>query len=246
MTIYNSDLHPEFAENLARVPKEGDLTLVIRHSTRGPIVSDGRGDEVGLTDEGIELCERLGGLLSYRTLGTIYSSTVPRCVETASVLSRGATQTVPILQRPQLARPEPVGGVEDLGLRQEIVDDPVRLVNHLLRVHRESDSHELPPTVAEILRCVLDVDSPEGSLRPMSGAGLLRLIVTHDDVIAFTLAFLLDRDEITADDLPWMLEGFFLWNEKGRTMLLWRGQRRPIPSEAFSPACTRFVSSTHV
>lgn len=234
MTIYNSELNPTFARSLAQAPQERDLVLVIRHSTRGPIPPDERGDEVRLTPDGIALAEQLGRLLAHRALGPVYSSTIPRCVETASALCRGAAQSLRIRQRPQLARPEPRGRAANLKLSHRIVDDPIKLVNYLLKAHRQNGHPDLPPAVAEILNCARDENSLNGSLPRASREGRLRVIVTHDDVIAFALAVLLDRDAITTDDLPWMLEGFFLWKEGERTVVLWRERTLPVAARAFS------------
>jgi hypothetical protein len=91
----------------------------------------------------------------------------------------------------------------------------------------------LPPAVAEIHRCAVEMD-PADDDRVERSCGRLRLIVTHDDVIAFTLAILLGRETVSDEDLPWMLEGFFLWNEGGRTVLLWREQRSLLAGEVFA------------
>jgi len=233
MTIYNNDLHPDFARSLDRLSGEGSLVLVIRHSTRGPIPPAGRGDKVPLTQEGIDLSERLGSKLSNRCFDSIFSSTIPRCVETAEALCRGAGQAVRIQQRRQLARPEPQGESQLLKLSNKIVEDPVRLVNHLLQCHRGNGYRALPPAVTEIQHCVSEpyADRPD---RETIQRGRLRLIVTHDDVIAFALAVLLGRETVTFEDLPWMLEGFFLCKRGGRDSVLWRGRALPIREERFT------------
>lgn len=229
ITVYNKELNPLFAESLSLVPEAGDSVLVVRHSTRAPIPPGSKGDEILLTPSGVSLAERLGRILSTRTLDTMYSSTITRCLETAAALCRGAVQRVPIYTRSQLASPAALTDAGERVFDGKSLGDPVALVNELLQLYRDDASLGVPSVVVEIISCAFSSHRCHTASRALSAEGRLRIVISHDDVIAFTLAFLLKWNAITFADLPWMLEGFFLWNEDERISLLWRGKIFQVP-----------------
>ena len=87
------------------VPEGVDASLVIRHAEREDIPASTFGHDVNLTAEGTQSAELMGAALSqYRAL-TVVSSPVPRCVQTAKAMLRGAGTSAEVLTDRHLGDP---------------------------------------------------------------------------------------------------------------------------------------------
>ena len=72
------------------VPAGADAALLLRHAERERIPAGEFGVDVPLTASGIASAERLGRALAARPAGVVVASPVPRCVQTAQAIARGA------------------------------------------------------------------------------------------------------------------------------------------------------------
>ena len=201
-------------EQLAMVPKEADASLVIRHAEREDIPAGTFGHDVNLTTEGTRAAEELGTALSeYRAL-TVVSSPVPRCVQTAEAMLRGAGSTPQVVTDSRLG--DPGAFVVDANAA-----GPLFL--------------ELP--IPEIARRQLQDGTPLAGMRPTSEGveillelvtsalkknGRLHVFITHDIILSVFVAALYGRH---VDEIGWpdFLDGLLLWQREKRLHLSWRG-----------------------
>jgi broad specificity phosphatase PhoE len=188
---------------LAQVPMDRPVTVLLRHSARGPLPVDEDGSTVPLTESGIELARELGKRLRGR-LCSLHTSPVLRCCQTATALMEGVGQSLPIISDQCLGAP----GVY-------VLDETKAWTNWLERGHEGVMSHLVSgdgalPGMAE----------PEAAARSLVKhmLGLARrpgihLFVTHDSLVAATAARLLG-EKLTPADWPEYLEGAFFWKEQ--------------------------------
>lgn len=85
-------------------PLGSTTLLLVRHADRGPIPPGDPGNDLPLLPEGVERALALGRAIGVR-LGVVQSSPVPRCVETAAAITKGAECPVPIHPDTQLGDP---------------------------------------------------------------------------------------------------------------------------------------------
>lgn len=85
-------------------PPERSVALLLRHSVRGPLPPGEPGNDVPLTEEGCTLARELGVGLGDR-LRTLRTSPVPRCVQTAHEVRRGAGKEMPMVADAMLGDP---------------------------------------------------------------------------------------------------------------------------------------------
>jgi broad specificity phosphatase PhoE len=209
-----AELHPALLLSQALLPRDVPLILLTRHSVREQAVGGFAGYDLQLTPEGVALAEWWGGRLG-RTLSSLHSSPVQRCVDTALALARGAGVELPVQQTANLV-------------------EPGCFVSHM---------HRVGPLFLELGAVSFanrHFEQPlEGVLSPQDGtAKLLRHLfasqgeprsltvhVTHDTILAAFIYCLMGKKPISEDDWPWMMEGAWLWFESGHTVhWLWRGE----------------------
>ncbi len=216
----DSDLWAPLREDLARLPPRGDAALLLRHSVRGEIRPGEGGDEVRLTPAGKRLAAALGSELG-PWVGALYSSPVPRCLQTLRALRRGAG-------RPELA----LRRRKALGVVGLFVAEP----HHAWHSYRSLG-------VEPLVRAVAAGEAVPGFAHgPSASARLLRLLqasvlpgqglavhCSHDYLIAIFVASLWG---LPAERLAWpdFLSGALVYRAAGRWILAYRGEARPLPS----------------
>lgn len=208
-------LHPALLPSLALLPDDCPVALLTRHSVREQGNGAFAGYDLPLTPAGIALAESWGARLG-RPLHAVASSPVPRCVDTAAAMLRGAGVTgLPVVTDQQLMEPGCfVSDMRAVG-RLFLSLGPVAFVSRHLG---DPLPGLLAPTAGTArLLCFL---------RERLGApGSLSLLVTHDTILAAAMYTLLGRTQIVEEDWPWMMEGAFLWFEGDQVCWLWRGER---------------------
>jgi broad specificity phosphatase PhoE len=201
-------------ERLSRVPGEADVGLVVRHAEREEIPAGTFGSEVALTPRGVVESERLGALLAARAAGRLVSSPVPRCLQTAEAILRGASWPTEVTVDHRLGDPGPFV-VEPEVCGPLFLDTPIRELAH----RQLSDPGPLPgmrPT-AEGVRLLLDLTAGNPGR-----CGSLNIHVTHDSILAVLVASLF-RLPLEQTGWPVYLDGLLLWRSAGRLHFSWRG-----------------------
>ena len=217
MTV--SDPVGSILERLTTVPRDVDASLVVRHAEREEIPEGTFGFGVSLTAQGVRAAERLGAALSDRRTINAVSSPVPRCVQTARAILRGAGLSSEVATERRLG--DPGAFVLD-----PEISGPLFL--------------ELP--IPEIARRQLQDTAPLPGMRPTAGGvkvllgliagsltekSLLHVYVTHDIVLAVLVAriFRLPLEEI---GWPGYLEGLLLWRSVSGVSASWRGLQQAL------------------
>ena len=208
-------------EQLAMVPREADASLVIRHAEREDIPTGTFGYDVNLTEEGTRAAEELGAALSeYRAL-TVVSSPVPRCVQTAEAMLRGAGSTPQVVTDSRLGDPGAF-----------VID--AKVAGHLFL--------ELP--IPEIARRQLRHEAPSPGMRPTSDGveillelvtsplaenSRLHVFVTHDIILSVFVASIF-RSSLEETGWPGYLDGLLIWRSCGELHLSWRATEHTVIS----------------
>lgn len=191
--------------NLA-LPASGGL-LVVRHSARVPIRSIPESYVANLTDEGRAMARAFGAQLAAKwTLGEGVASPTARCMETVQEIMRGALDG----RRPlPTVRPLPVLHFDQKltglpGLAGVFLDDPGFTD---LAGRPQSAEYTL---LLQTLLAALPVPAEDG---------VLNIASTHDVLITFLQAGLLQIPAASPLDFPGFLEGICLVQENGQVRL---------------------------
>ena len=206
-------------ERLTTVPRDVDASLVVRHAEREEIPEGTFGFGVSLTAQGVRAAERLGAALSDRRTINAVSSPVPRCVQTARAILRGAGLSSEVATERRLG--DPGAFVLD-----PEISGPLFLELPIPEIARRQlqDTAPLPgmrPTAGGV-KVLLDLIA--GSLTEKSR---LHVYVTHDIVLAVLAAriFRLPLEEI---GWPGYLEGLLLWRSVSGVSASWRGLQQAL------------------
>ena len=208
-------------EQLALVPDGVDVALVIRHAEREDIPTGTFGHEVNLTAAGASAAEQMGAALSeYRAL-TVVSSPVPRCVQTAQAMLRGAGSTAEVVTDRRLG--DPGAFVVDAKAA-----GPLFLDLPIPEIARRQFQDEMPPpgmrSTKEEVEILLELLAS-----PLGEKGRLHVYVTHDVIMAILVARIL---RLPLEEIGWpgYLDGLLLWRSGGELHLFWKGNQRVLDS----------------
>jgi hypothetical protein len=178
-------------------PASGGL-LLVRHSARPPIRNIPESYSVGLTEAGRKMAYDFGKLLAQKwTIGEVAASPVGRCMETGEYLLRGGFNGA----HPDLV----VRAMNALHFDQKLTGIP-GLSHVFLDDHGFTTLVSSPETPEYmLLRKNLLAELPI----PMEH-GQLNVAVTHDVIVTFLQASLMNSPSATIQDFPGYLEGIFL------------------------------------
>ena len=201
------------------VPEGIDASLVIRHAEREDIPAGTFGHEVNLTLEGTRAAEELGAALSGKIALTALSSPVPRCVQTALAMLRGAGSSAEVVTDWRLGGPGAF--VTDAELA-----GPLFLELPIPEIARRQlqDASPLPgmrPTPEGVEILLELVTSPPGK------NGRLYIFVTHDIILSVLVASIL---HLSLEETGWpgYLEGVLLWRTDGELHACWKGRKHAV------------------
>ena len=202
-------------EQLALVPERVDASLVIRHAEREDIPAGTFGQDVNLTTEGTQAAEKLGAALSeYRAL-TVVSSPVPRCVQTAQAMRRGAGSLAKVGTDRRLGGPGAfVIDAEIAGLL--FLELPIPEIA-LRQLRGAVPLPGMRPTL-EGVEILLDLVTSS-----LHKEGRLHVFVTHDIILSVFVASIF-RSSSEEAGWPDFLEGLLLWRHAGRLQFSWKGR----------------------
>jgi broad specificity phosphatase PhoE len=188
------ELPRSLIDDLAVIPRDRPVTLLMRHSARYPINDPAETYLVGLTPEGVVMAEALGAVLGQMYPGgRLLSAPVGRCQDTAQAIARGAGWPGQAQPDERLSHPF-IAPAWDCYNRGEV-------------------NGRLPRQVQAVLALLLE---HEGS------APRLDVLVTHDTIVG-TLAGCLLKAPVLKEHWPGFLEGVFVWRSEGRVCARWRG-----------------------
>ena len=202
-------------EQLAVVPEGVDVSLVIRHAEREDIPAGSFGHDVNLTAEGTLAAEQLGVALSERRALTVVSSPVPRCVQTAQAMLRGAGTSAEVLTDRHLGDPGAfIVDAETAGplfLKLPIPEIARR------QLHYSAPLPGMRPTPEGVENLL------ELATSPLGDNGRLHVFVTHDIILSVFVASIIDSS-LEETGWPDFLEGLLLWRHSGRLQFSWKGR----------------------
>lgn len=192
-------------EILPKLPEDRPVGIMLRHAERPEFRLGEDGYRYRLTPDGVTAALALGKTLGNR-IAALISSPVPRCVETATEIGRGAGHDGPVTEADILGHP----GI--------FVSDPERAMKTLVSlglsefIDAMGDGERLdgmkPPRPAadQLLRFMLEASDE-------SGPGLT-LFATHDIVVG-PLVSLLGREDCRPPRgrIFGFLEGVAFWRE---------------------------------
>ena len=202
-------------EQLVVGPDGVDVSLVIRHAEREEIPAGTFGHDVNLTAAGTRAAEQLGAALSENGPLSVLSSPVPRCVQTAQAMLRGAGTSAEVVTHRGLGAPGAfVVDAEAAG--------PLFLELPILEIARRQLQDASPlqgmrPT-SEGVEILLEL-----ATGPLSENGRLHVFVTHDIILSVFVASII-HGPLEDVDWPGYLEGLLLWRSAGRLHFSWKGR----------------------
>jgi len=92
-------------QHIQSLPSNARATILIRHSERNKIPRGEFGTHYMLTENGVRMAEEFGTKLSEYGIVKIYTSPIPRCVQTAELLKQGIGKPLEIIQDHHLGDP---------------------------------------------------------------------------------------------------------------------------------------------
>ena len=202
-------------ERLTAIPDKADAALMIRHAERGDIPPGALGVDVPLTAVGVESADSLGAILAgIRPQVEVFSSPVPRCVQTAEAILRGVGRPEGVALDWRLGDPGPFVVDAEIGGR-------LFLEAGILEIARRQLTNVDPPAgmrrTSEGVDLMLDL-----ATRDLRCQGRLNIYVTHDAILAVLVAYIYG---LSIDEICWpeYLDGFLLWRSSGQLRFAWRG-----------------------
>lgn len=228
-------------EAIELLPKSSQpLVLLTRHSIREPADNTGFASyQLPLTPVGRHLAFEWGKWLSVNTslqIAACLSSPIPRCIDTASEMLKGAQAALQVPVKPPLQPAETsLLNIDQHNLLVEpgsfVLDvaqagprfkqyGALKFINHFLS--DQLPGMKMPVQGAQdILRLLFDN-------LPAQDNHLL-LAVSHDTILAALFAVMAGQTRLERKDWPNMMEGAFLWFEgdtfeHSRVNWIWRGQ----------------------
>ncbi len=186
---------------LARVPADRAVALLLRHSVREKLPPDEVGYDLPITDVGRHLAQALGAHLCGR-LHTLHASPLARCMQTAAALAAGAGAALNIIPDRLLGDP----GI--------FVLDGQRAWSNWEALGHEGVMHHLVTQSAALPGMARPDEAARALVQHMLAAAAerpgLHVFVTHDSLVTATAARLLGQP-LSVEDWPWYLEGAFFW-----------------------------------
>lgn len=204
---------PSTLASLALVPNGVRAAFLVRHAERPEIPLGSFGLCVDITADGVRHAEELGQQLRGRPRHRLVASPLPRCLNTARAIARGAGWTAVPTSDIRLASPF-------------ISDNKVAVVTYARYGLAPTVMHQLeddqpPPgfrATREGMKTML-----ETVIAPAHADAGLDVFVTHDANIAVAAGYLVGT-VVDDDNWPSFLEGMFFWRREQGLGLAWRGE----------------------
>jgi broad specificity phosphatase PhoE len=193
-------------------PRDRPVVVLIRHAERGPIPPGEVGNDIRLAATGRAMAARLGGIVGPR-VASVWSSPVPRCMETADALLLGAGRSLPVVSSTLLGAPGALVAAEEPAWGSFQAHAYHELMDRLLT------DDQPPPGFHPVADAV---DRLARSLVGGAAAPGLHLAVSHDSIVGITMGRLVGF----RSSLPWVdyLEAGLLWADGEDLVAWWKGE----------------------
>ncbi|WP_374315585.1 histidine phosphatase family protein [Aquabacterium sp.] len=204
------------------VPDSLPVALLLRHSARDDIMDGGTGLDLPLNELGVRMCHELGRALTGR-LRSAWSSPVLRCVQTAELLCQAADLNKAVNLDRRLGAPGVYVLDEEIAWNNWLANGNHGVIKHLV-----SGVGALPgmadPTEAAnaLVKHMLDNSGCERGVH---------LFVSHDSIVAPTVARVFDADMRTSR-WPDYLDAAAFWPSEEGYEVLYRGMAASVGKSA--------------
>jgi broad specificity phosphatase PhoE len=208
-----NECHPLLRKTLELPPKGASSIVLLRHSIRYQIPKGEFGNEIPLTSEGIQLAQELGSWIP-KNIGTIFSSRVDRCIQTAENIIKGAKINKKIYPENLLGTPGPFIIDAELVGKLFLELGNIELFQRLFSGEVLAGTQSIQKGVSQLF------DHFEQNLK----SRYCNYYITHDNIILGVVNYLLGKKGFITNDWPWILEGAVFWKEQEQWFLGWRGK----------------------
>lgn len=196
-------------------PKKENIKLVIRHSIRQDLNDEMANYDAMLTREGIEFAKRFGKELNIQ-IGTVSSSLSQRCIDTCENILFGKSSKIEILKTNIL---QTVQNYDDSLSGESFLKYGIEgILDAFIENKKLPGLNSLEFSVNKILDYIFKTGNKKNSVD---------IFCTHDFQIAMILLFLygnnLKNRKTLFENWIYMLEGFFLYGNREKFTLIWRG-----------------------
>lgn len=178
---------------------DSKLALIIRHADRDKIPDGSFGNEIMLNQKGTENSFKFGEQLRNHKINCIYTSPVPRCVQTAHFLKEGYGQELPFYTTKALG--DPGLHISDATLAGEFF-----LKHTLDEMYRRFIANEATPGVPDAISFEKEMSS---FIKDKTKENGLTIFITHDSLIAF-YHYCLNKKIYTKDNWVKYLNGILI------------------------------------
>ncbi len=216
---------PSVLVGLRRIPPSEPTALLLRHSVRDEIPAGETGHDLPITEDGVRIAEELGEELGTRLRG-LWTSPVPRCIQTAQYLSSASGGHPKIAIDPLLAAPGVFISDPALAWKTYASIGLWSMVNHLMEGREDLPGFAQPARAVRRLLSHLLVTAED-----LNGLGVF---VTHDLVIAIVTS-LCFGEALPPSDWPVFLEGAFVWRKDDAFRVLYRDREVEVPYDYEAP-----------
>lgn len=203
------------SRSVKMIPPGASYAILIRHAERQDFKMKGDfGNAVSITDRGVMESREFGLSKFIRKLNGVYSSPLPRCVQTASeIIKVAGLGNLTIMTKNTLGEPG------------SYINNPLLAGKHFLRLGTQSVIREymdggklegflsLQEGSAHLLSDILHDFSPERSYN---------LCVSHDAVIMPFISYY--TGEKFGNDWLGFLDGVFITRLDGHVKMIWDGE----------------------
>ncbi|HRA42712.1 MAG TPA: histidine phosphatase family protein [Gammaproteobacteria bacterium] len=201
-------------QNIALIPQDCPVIGLMRHAEREKIPKGKLGNELHITQQGIDDTIKLHSYLKNRLI-EIYASPVLRCIETAELLKCTAKYAVVkqnrmlgdpgvFVENPEIASP--------FFLKYEAIEVVARLLN------KKSVMPGFCLSVEEAFKKLLN------HLFSLANETGIYLFITHDSILGAVNGILFPNNALV-DVWPGFLETLFLYKKSGLVYAVFRGQK---------------------
>jgi hypothetical protein len=203
-----TDMKPDIAgweKILPKLPEDRPAGILLRHAERPEFRVGEDGYDFRLTPGGVAASLRLGETIGNRIAGLV-SSPVPRCVQTAAEVGRGAGHGGTVTENEILGHPSAFIADRELAMKTLVAMGLLGFVEAVGAGERLDGMNPPRPAAVQILRFMLETSEEKGTG--------LTLFASHDIVVGPFLS-LLGRNgcQPPRSRIIGFLEGVAFWRE---------------------------------
>jgi broad specificity phosphatase PhoE len=166
--------YKEFTEQIKSYKPTDKLAILIRHADRDKIPEGAFGNDILLNDIGKEHSIKFGKAISNLNINAIYSSPIPRCVQTSELILEGYGKSITIEQTKTLGDPG-LHVTDEVLAGQSYLKYGFEEIYHKFMANNPIDGSPMPETFFKQMSDFITERTKENGIT---------LFVTHDSLIA--------------------------------------------------------------